>query len=179
MMSSGETTVHFTKMKPMELAEIRSVLEKRPKERFSVGLSPEAREAMMQVSEESKIQQAAKRGKRGSKGNVLFNETVQIRQEVAAGPNMGRRASVSDIFDHSQIDSTYKSHMGALSSTHGHGELVEDGATPRRTQGRRRSSVTKWVIERQSTLSGSGLDEVEQVQSANRLADDNPDVSSP
>ncbi|XP_059151201.1 uncharacterized protein LOC131937631 [Physella acuta] len=177
MMNTGDTTVHFTKMKPMELAEIRSVLEKRPKEKFSLGLSPEAREAMMQVSEETKIQQAARRGKRGSKGNVLFNETVQIRQEVAAGPNMGRRASVSDIFDHSQIDSTYKSHMGALSSTNG--ELTEDGATPRRTQGRRRSSVTKWVIERQSTLSGSGVDEVEQVQSANRLADDSADVTSP
>ncbi|KAK0060698.1 hypothetical protein BgiMline_021940 [Biomphalaria glabrata] len=166
MISAGDSTVHFTKLKPMEMAEMRSVLEKRPKQKFIQTLSPEAQEAMHQVSEEAKIQMAARRGHRGSRGNVLFNETVQIRQEVTPCPNLGRRGSVSDVFENSQLDNMYTTHMAALL---GNADLVEEETSPRRVHGRRRSSVTRWVIERRGSLQGSAVDEVAEVQTANMV----------
>ncbi|GFN81581.1 hypothetical protein PoB_000808700 [Plakobranchus ocellatus] len=153
MINSGDSTVHFTKLKSSQMAEVRSVLKKRPKMKFSFGLSPEAQEAMQQVQEDSKIQEAAKRGKRGSKGNVLFSDKVHVWQE-APSPFPGRRPSYADVFD--------PEGKGQRANT-------SEPGSPRRYHGRRRSSVSRWLHERPGSVTRtlSENDEVDQVLSAN------------
>ncbi|XP_005102945.1 uncharacterized protein LOC101859951 [Aplysia californica] len=167
MINSGDVSVHFTKVKPMQLAEIRSVLQKRPKGRFSVGLSPEAQEAMAQVTEETKIQQASKRGKRGSKGNVLFADTVQIHHDKLGTHSTSRRPSVSDIFEDQHLDLTYSNHYSELLDNN-NDEYIGGPDSPRRHHGRRRSSVSQWLAERRGSVS-NGVSAVDIVQSANRV----------
>ncbi|CAG5131876.1 unnamed protein product [Candidula unifasciata] len=168
MIRAGDSTIHLQKVKPMQLAEIRSHLQKRPAGKISIGLSPEAREAMQQAAEESKIQDTGKPEKRGSKGNVLFKDTVQVRQQVAGASSDARRGSCSDIFEDAQLDSTYTSHLGALLDT-----TYEDDdelSSPRKSQGRRRSSVYRWIQKRES-LAGNAesVDEVDEVSIANQM----------
>ncbi|KAK3795141.1 hypothetical protein RRG08_028342 [Elysia crispata] len=171
MIDTGENTVHFTKMKASQMAEVRSVLKKRPKTKVSVGLSKEAQEAMQQVQEDTKIQEAARRGKRGSKGNVLFNEKNLI-QICEGGPSLSprRRPSYADVYSHARledadrgtpIDPDMRGHRGGASWA--------EPSSPRRNQGRRRSSVTRWVSERPISVSRDVpvVDEVDQVLSAN------------
>lgn len=170
MIRAGDSTIHLQKVKPMQLAEIRSHLQKRPAGKISIGLSPEAQKAMEQAAEESKIQETGKKGKRGSKGNVLFKDTVQIRQQAAGASNEIRRGSCSDIFEDAQLDSTYTSHLGALLDTSY--DDVEEPPSPRMYQGRRRSSVSRWIMRRESLAGNSTsvdeVDEVEEVSTANQ-----------
>ncbi|RUS84216.1 hypothetical protein EGW08_008020 [Elysia chlorotica] len=169
IIDTGDSTVHFTKLKASQMAEVRSVLKKRPKAKFSVGLSPEAQEAMQQVQEDCKIQEAAKRGKRGSKGSVLFSDFVHICHD---GPSHTprRRPSFADVYSPARlgesgrgtpIDPDLRGHRGSTSGA--------EPSSPRRCHGRRRSSVTRWVSERPPSVSRgvSEADEVDQVLSAN------------
>ena len=160
--------MHFTKLRSSQLAEVNSVLKNRPRHSISSTLSPEAREAMQQVKEEAKIEEAAKRGKRGSRGNVLFAERVQVRQEVPS-PIPGRRPSYADVFSPARRDDADRR---TPSDQHGRGQSRGSPSgpeSPRRYHGRRRSSVSRWVSERpvSVTRGGSEADEVDQVLSAN------------
>lgn len=172
MIDTGDNTVHFTKMKASQMAEMKSVLKNRPKTKFSMGLSPEAQAAMQQVQEDVKIQEAAKRGKRGSRGNVLFSDKVHVRQELPSS-SPRRRPSYTDIsYGAARLEDmsrrTPVEFLDIRTAQRGSGSGAEP-SSPRRYHGRRRSSVTKWVNERPASESRSvsEADEVDQVLSAN------------
>lgn len=144
------------------------MLQKRLPGKISVGLSPEAQKVLQQMTEESNLQQATSKDKRTSKGSVLFNEIVQIRQELTTSSNQRGRASCSDIFEDAKLDSVYTSHIGDLFGANlGN---IETAGPSRRYQGRRRSSISIWLQRRESLP--VAVDEVEEVSSVNEAVDD-------